>query len=149
MTVQDRIEREISIEAPLERVWDLITETGWWVGDGDRTGQQRRRDGDLEVVEDPKYGAFPMRVVSVDPRRYVSYRWASGFPGDDPVEGNSTLVEFWLSEQDSGTLVRVVESGFGSLAVTDEARESSVEGNTQGWASQLDLLKERAESVSV
>jgi uncharacterized protein YndB with AHSA1/START domain len=29
--MDDRIEREITISAPLERVWDLVTESGWWV----------------------------------------------------------------------------------------------------------------------
>jgi uncharacterized protein YndB with AHSA1/START domain len=29
--MQDTIERSITISAPLERVWDLVTEPGWWV----------------------------------------------------------------------------------------------------------------------
>ncbi|MGI9002113.1 MAG: hypothetical protein ACR2GH_10630 [Pseudonocardia sp.] len=34
----DRIEREILINTPLDRVWDLVSEPGWWIGDGDRSG---------------------------------------------------------------------------------------------------------------
>ncbi|GAA4237948.1 SRPBCC family protein [Actinomadura meridiana] len=149
MVTQDKIEREIVIDAPVNRVWSLVTEPGWWVGDGDRTGQRRRREGDLELVDDPKFGTFPVRVESVEPQRYASYRWASGFPGQTPAEDNSTLVEFWLSERDDGgTLLRVVESGFDSLAVTEEVRERSVEGNTEGWTGQLNILKTLAERVN-
>lgn len=31
--MQDSIERNITIAAPIERVWDLVTEPGWWVPD--------------------------------------------------------------------------------------------------------------------
>jgi hypothetical protein len=58
-------------------------------------------------------------------------------------------VEFWLSEHDGGTLVRVAESGFASLAVTDEVRDSSFKGNTEGWAQQCELLRTRSERVVV
>jgi uncharacterized protein YndB with AHSA1/START domain len=149
MGTQDKIEREIAIDAPVERVWGLVSEPGWWVGDGDPSARRRRRDGDLEVIDHARFGSFPIRVESVEPQRYVSYRWASGFPGEDPGEGNSTMVEFWLSERDGGTLLRVVESGFASLAAEDEARERSVKGNTEGWAQQLGFIKASAERVPV
>ena len=57
----DRIEREITIEAPLDRVWDLVT--GWWVPDerglvGDRSpGATTVRSSELahlrEMVAQP------------------------------------------------------------------------------------------------
>ncbi len=28
----DRIERQVTINAPLERVWRLVSEPGWWIG---------------------------------------------------------------------------------------------------------------------
>lgn len=29
--MQDTIERSIAISSPVERVWELVTEPGWWV----------------------------------------------------------------------------------------------------------------------
>lgn len=142
----DRIDREITINAPVGRVWALVTEPGWWVGEGEDSGRERRREGGLDVIDSP-YGSFPVRVETVEPKTYVAYRWASGFPGEVPAEGNSTLVEFWLTEKDGGTLVRVAESGFSSLAVADEVGNGSFEGNTKGWAQQCELLRTRSERV--
>ncbi|MDN3351509.1 SRPBCC domain-containing protein [Actinomadura sp. DC4] len=146
MGTPDRIEREISIDAPLDRVWGLVSEPGWWVGEGEDSGRQRRREGGLDVI-DSRWGSFPVRVETVEPQTYVAYRWSSTAPGEVPSETNSTLVEFWLSERDGGTVVRVAESGFAALALTDEERESAFEGNTGGWAGQCDLLRTRAERV--
>src|SRR6266536_2726368 len=112
----DRIEREILVDAPIERVWRLVSEPGWWIGDGDRSAQDISRDGDLVTVDDPRYGRYLVLVVSADAPHHVSYR-SSPLPGEPPAEGTSTLVEFVLAEQGGGTLVRVVESGFASLAV--------------------------------
>jgi uncharacterized protein YndB with AHSA1/START domain len=150
MTTTDRIEREIAIDAPVERVWQLVSEPGWWVGDGDRSGQRRHREGDLEIVEDPEYGRYPVRVEGLEPQRYAAFSWVSREPDTAPAEGVSTLVEFWLSELTGGaTLVRVMESGFAALDVPEDRRGRAVEDNTAGWRRQLDILRERAEHVGV
>jgi pentapeptide MXKDX repeat protein len=142
----DRIEREILVDAPIERVWRLVSEPGWWIGDGDRSAQDISRDGDLVTVDDPRYGRYLVLVVSADAPHHVSYR-SSPLPGEPPAEGTSTLVEFVLAEQGGGTLVRVVESGFASLAVPAERRAAMVEGNTAGWELQLGVAKRDAEHV--
>ncbi|WP_194832799.1 SRPBCC domain-containing protein [Nocardia sp. XZ_19_369] len=145
MITADKIEHEVDINASVARVWELVTDPGWWVGDGDRSGQSRRREGDFEVIEDPKYGRFPVRVETVQPQDYVSYRWASAFPGAMPGDGNSTLVEFRLAERDGGTRVRVIESGFAALPLPDDERAKRAEENKGGWKMQLDVLKANAE----
>lgn len=145
--VADRIEREIVIEAPIERVWRLVSEPGWWIGDGDRSRQVVTRQGDLVVVEYAPYGRFPVLPVSTDAPHYVSFR-----TGDDaglkPAEGNSTLVEFFLTETADGTQLRVVESGFASLYVSAERRAAAVEENTTGWKMQLGFAKRDAERAA-
>jgi uncharacterized protein YndB with AHSA1/START domain len=143
--VPDKIEQEIDIAAPMDRVWRLVSEPGWWIGDGDRSGQTVHREGEFEIVADPRFGSYPVRVETVQPSTYVSYRWASGFPGENPREGNSTLVEFWLTERDGGTLLRVVESGFASLEIPDAKRAQAVNGNVKGWHQQLGILRRDAE----
>ena len=128
----DNVEREIDIDAPLERVWGLVSEAGWWIGDGDRSAQTRHREGeDLDVVVDPRYGTFRIRTEKAEPPSYVSFRWL-----DEGNERATTLVEFFLTEKNGGTVVKVVESGF-RLA---EHRE----GNIKGWEQQLAILKANA-----
>ena len=142
--MQDKIEREIHINAGIGRVWDLVSLPGWWVGEGVEDGATFTEEGDYHVVTHPKYGRVLVKVDSVQPRSYLAYRWASAFPGEEPTEGRATLVEFWLSERDGGTQVRVVESGFASLATSPEARQREFEGNTEGWRYELDLLARRS-----
>ncbi|WP_225732140.1 MULTISPECIES: SRPBCC domain-containing protein [unclassified Nocardia] len=145
MSAADKIEHEVDIDASVARVWELVTDPGWWVGDGDRSGQNRWREGDFEIIEDPKYGRFPVRVEAMEPPHYISYRWASSFPGALPGEGNSTLVEFRLAERDGGTRLRVTESGFAALNMSDEDRTKAFDGNVDGWKMQLGVLKASAE----
>ena len=129
----DGIEREITINAPVERVWELVSQGGWWIGDGDRGRQTRSREGDdIDVVVDPTYGTFRIRTEKAEPHSYLSYRWL-----DDSDERATTLVEFWLSEVDGATTLRVVESGFTSA----EHRE----GNIKGWGMQLSVAKAECE----
>jgi uncharacterized protein YndB with AHSA1/START domain len=144
--VSDRIEREIVIAAPVERVWSLVIEPAFWVGEGDPV-QVELREGAEMVSEHAEYGRFPQRIEKIEPQRYISYRWASGFPGEQPREGNSTLVEFTLIPEGGTTRLRVVESGFTELAAPEEARRQSFEDNTGGWAQVLDGLKQRAEQL--
>src|SRR5690349_15045165 len=103
----DRIEREIVIAASLERVWGLVAEPGFWVVE---TGSVARV-GETVVAKHEEYGEFPVRVEKMEPPTYLAYRWASAYAGEEPTEGNSTLVEFTLTAEGEGTRLRVVESG--------------------------------------
>ncbi|GAA2757401.1 hypothetical protein [Actinopolymorpha rutila] len=141
----DRIEREIMIDAPIERVWSLVSEPGWWIGDGDRSKQTVTREGDLVVVEFQPYGRFGVLPIAADAPAYVSFR-GNADPGELPGEDNSTLVEFFLTEKDGGTLVRVVESGFDTMYPSPEGRADALRGNTQGWELQLGFAKRDTET---
>lgn len=129
----DDIAREITVNAPAAKVWALVSQAGWWIGDGDRSQQTRTREGDdIDVVTDPRYGSFRIRTEKAEPYSYLAYRWL-----DDGNERATTLVEFWLTEADGVTTLKVVESGF----VSAEHRE----GNIEGWRMQLDFAKARCE----
>lgn len=142
MTV-DRIERETLIEAPLERVWQLVTEPGFWVA-SEPSGTAVA--GETTVCKNEQYGDFPVRVETVTPQTYVSYRWASAFSGQALTGDNTTLVEFTLTPEGAGTRLRVVESGFAALAGSEELRAKALQDNTGGWSEVLDAFKKEAES---
>ncbi|MFJ7949184.1 SRPBCC domain-containing protein [Streptomyces sp. NPDC096354] len=146
---EDRIERETLIEAPLERVWSLVAEPGFWVADKASLPGTVAEEGASMVAKNPEYGDFPVRVEKVHPPTYLAYRWASAFPGEELREDNSTLVEFTLTPEGDGTRLRVVESGFATLAGSEELRRRAVKDNTGGWPQELDALKARAEESSV
>ena len=138
----DRIEREVVIAAAPERVWALVTQPGFWVSELDTPVLE---EGMTVVPEHPEHGKFPVRVERVQPETYVSYRWASTFPGEEPHAGNSTLVEFSLAPERDSTRLSVAESGFAGLDASPETRAKSFEGNVTGWDYQLKALRQRAE----
>jgi uncharacterized protein YndB with AHSA1/START domain len=142
--MDDRIEQEITIRASLDRVWELVTRPGWWVP-ADRETPPDHTPGALTVRESEKYGRFVVELVRLEPRSYAAFRWASTFPGEDPVPGKSTLVEFFVEPAGDEVSVTVVESGFASLEIPADKREEAWKGNTSGWAQELASLKERAQ----
>ena len=145
--MQDVIEQEISINASLGRVWDLVTEPGWWVPT--ETGAATdRTPGSTTVRASEKYGRFPVQVVEMKPRTYAAFRWASQFPNTELEPGHSTLVEFFVSESADGVLVKVRESGFSALDAPEEIRQAGVRDNTEGWQLELGDLRKRSEATA-
>ncbi|WP_163507227.1 SRPBCC domain-containing protein [Fodinicola acaciae] len=141
--MDDAIEQTITIEAGLDRVWELVTEPGWWVP-SDGAVVSTRAAGERVVRESAQWGRFIVEVARIRPRSYVAFRWASAFPGAEPVPGRSTLVEFFVTERPGGVEVRLVESGFTALDLPAQGRGSAREGNVGGWREQLAGLAARA-----
>lgn len=147
----DQIEREITINAPVERVWALITEpehVGTWFGDAGATIDLR--PGGAIEFRWKQHGDSLGTVVAVEPPRRFAYRWVSltSSRGQAPTDTNSTLVEFTLEPAEQGTRVRVVESGFDALDCTAEERADALTGNTRGWRAELGELVDYAERVA-
>lgn len=139
--VPNRVERETTVSAPIERVWAVLTEphhVGAWFGDGVRPMAVNLRPGGTMQVED---GRYPATFETVEPPRRLSYRWAPSFPGEAVRDDNSTLVEFTLTPVDSGTLVRVVETGFAQVAATLDIRQRQVRDNEEGWTTMIGRLE--------
>ena len=75
--VTDQIERETVINAPVDPVWELITEAehlGRWFGDAG--AEIDLRPGGAMVLRWAEDGTSHGRVVAVEPRTRFSYRWA-------------------------------------------------------------------------
>jgi uncharacterized protein YndB with AHSA1/START domain len=142
--LQDLIEREVLIEASRERVWAVLTDpkhiAGWF---GDKA-EMDLRPGGRAAFGWSEHGTFHAVVQRAEPPGFLSYRWARDIDAE-PVEGNSTLVEFSLTEIVAGTLLRVVETGFASLHASEAEQDKALQENTEGWQSELAELKEYAE----
>ena len=98
---QDSIEREVTIEAPVERVWSVITEAehlGRWFGDAG--AEIELRPGGELTMRWESGDTARARVEAVEPPRRFAYRWFHYSHVDDGGEhtpANSTLVEFTLT----------------------------------------------------
>ncbi len=134
----DRIERRIDIAAPADRVWQLVAEPGWYINDGTIVDHQIEVDGAMSVVRDPVHGEFTFRTEELDPPRYAAFRWLSTTTPTTTAEPESTLVEFWIEDRsEGGVTLRVVESGFASLAVPELEQRKKFDENTTGWEVEL------------
>ncbi|BBY43386.1 SRPBCC family protein [Mycolicibacterium celeriflavum] len=152
----DRIEKEVLLKAPLARVWRAISdadEFGQWFGvrfDGpfvagrSVTGVMTPTavDADVAKSQEPYAGtADPWHIEAVEPQRRLAFRWHpyGVEEGVDVTDEPTTLVEFTLEETADGVLLRIVESGFDALPA--ERRASAFEGNSEGWAAQVELVR--------
>ena len=152
----DRIEKHVTLKAPLERVWRAISdadEFGQWFGvrfDGPFvagtavTGVMTPTavDADVAKAQEPYAGqADAWQIVAVEPPRRLAFRWHpyGVEDGADPAAEPTTLVEFTLTETADGVLLRIVESGFDALPAA--RRDTAYEGNSEGWAAQTELVR--------
>ena len=148
--MQDRIERDVLIEASVERVWELITEAehlGTWFADAG-ADVDLRVGGEIEMRWH-EHGTTQCRIERIEEPSAFSFRWApfKDPGGAEPADGNSTLVEFSLAAEGDGTRLSVVESGFARLDATPEQRIANFEGNTEGWQHELGELAAYAAKV--
>jgi uncharacterized protein YndB with AHSA1/START domain len=144
--MEDGIEQVITINAPLERVWELVSEPGWWVPSA-VVAPVDHTPGHRVVRESEQWGRFPVEVVRVEPMTYASFRWASHVPGAELAEGNTTLVEFRVRLIADAVEVTVTETGFAAIDAPADVRERAWKDNTGGWDEELAKLRERAESA--
>jgi uncharacterized protein YndB with AHSA1/START domain len=142
--VPEQIERETVIAAPVERVWALLTEAehiGRWFGDAG--AEIDLRPGGAMVLTWHGHGTYRCRVEAVDPPHRFAFRWLRR-EDNAPGDRTSTLVEFVLVAEGSGTRLRVVESGFQRLAWPEEDKARYAGENTDGWVLELNQLRDYA-----
>ena len=137
----DSIDRDVLIEAPIERVWAVVTEArhlGVWFGDAGAT-IDLRPGGEITLTW-ARAGLTRARIERVEPPRYLSYRWVRGRSAEPHAE-RSTLVEMMLEPEGAGTRLRVVESGFHRLEMSEAELADYTAKNGKGWRAELDELR--------
>ncbi len=142
--LQDTIERELVLRAPIERVYASIADPAEivkWFPDG---VEGKFDPGERPIFDFGTYGRFAVYIVAAEPHRHFAYRWIpggkyvpDGFLGDVLSEPN-TLVEFFLDEVPDGTRLRLRESGFAALSAEDNAQ--ALKDNNEGWDAMLARL---------
>ena len=141
--MEDRIEQRVTVRAPLDAVWQLVTRPGWWLPGSKADPARGPGRATVEYGDDNR--PYVIDVVRVEPQGYISYRWASAFGGAAPAPSRSTLVEFYLRPSGDEIGVTVVESGFESLDLPDALREDEWKGNMGGWQYEMARLRTRVE----
>src|SRR3954469_19138086 len=144
--MSDRIEKTIELNAPVSRVWRALTDykefAAWFRAklEGPFVAGKVTRGR----VTSPGYEdlVWEATVQKVEPERLFSFTWhpyAVDASKDYSAE-SPTLVEFTLEPTATGTILRVVESGFDKLPAG--RRDEAFRMNEGGWAIQVTNIAE-------
>jgi uncharacterized protein YndB with AHSA1/START domain len=143
--MNDRIEKQLELNAPPVRVWRAITdheEFGQWF--------RVKLDGPFVVGETStgfitypghEHMKWEATVQTIEPQTLFSFTWCpyGGDPEKDYSNEPVTLVEFRLAPTSTGTRLVVSESGFAALP--DEPRRiEAFRRNSGGWDIQAENI---------
>ncbi len=143
--IPDRIEKQILLRAPRSRVWRALTDarefSEWFRVK--LTGEFRAGQRITGPVTYPGYEHLTIEawVERMEPESYFSFRWHPNAVerSVDYSKEPTTLVEFRLEEVSGGTLLKVVESGFGQIPAA--RRAAAHKANSGGWEGQLQAIE--------
>ena len=144
-TTTDRIEKQVTLDAPRSRVWRALTEVkqfNTWFGvtletpftpGAEVSGMIRIRG--FENVK------MTIWIESMEPERFFSFRWHPYAiePGVDYSAEPTTLVTFTLEDAGEGTQLSIVESGFDAIPESRRAKAFSM--NSSGWNGQAENIR--------
>jgi uncharacterized protein YndB with AHSA1/START domain len=141
----DRIEKQVTLDAPRSRVWRALTDVAQfnaWFGvklsapfvpGAEVSGQITIRDYD--------HVTMTIWIEAMEPERFFSFRWHPYAiePGVDYAAEPTTLVSFTLEESGQGTRLTIVESGFD--AIPESRRAKAFAMNSSGWSGQAENIR--------
>lgn len=151
----DRIEKQVVLKAPRDRVWNAIadaTQFGAWFGmelDGPfvagakLTGRivPTQVDREIAKLQEPYTGhPVELQVDTIEPMRRFAFRWHP-FAIERGVDYSAepmTLVTFALEEVAGGTRLTITESGFDAIPLARRAKAFAA--NDGGWTAQAELI---------
>ena len=141
----DRIEKNVTLDAPRSRVWRALTEVeqfNAWFGvalespfapGAEVSGKITFRG--YEHVE------MTLWIETIEPERFFSFRWHPYAiePGVDFSAEPTTRVSFTLEDEGAATRLRIVESGFD--AIPESRRAKAFTMNSKGWDGQAENIR--------
>ena len=139
--MDERIEKQIELKAPVSRVWRALTDyrefSQWFRVNLEMPfvpGQVTRGPMTYPGYE---YITFEAKVTKMEPEKLFSFTWhpAAVERGRDYSQEESTLVVFRLEPTSSGTLLTVTESGFDKIPASRRAEAFRM--NEGGWEAQM------------
>jgi uncharacterized protein YndB with AHSA1/START domain len=141
----EKIEREISIQAPIATVWEVITKPEYisqWFCSQAEIDLRRGGKGKLS------WEAFeaPLEIVEVEKPHLFSFLWVAPDEETKPTH-QQTLVAFRLTEAGAETKVCLTESGFEKLEITTEQKANLIANHTTGWGEFLSGLQRCAQNI--
>jgi uncharacterized protein YndB with AHSA1/START domain len=145
--VSDTIERDIFIEAPVEKVWELVSVPGWWINEGTLDlDSVEWLDGNRAVVHHCDAGDILVERLEAEAPRSATFRWlVSGAEVRRPEAAEDqflyTRVTFTLTPESGGTRLAVTECGFAAAAMEEKARRRAYADNSEGWKIELDAAR--------
>lgn len=141
-TVPDRIEKKILLKAPRARVWKALSDSadfGAWFGVAFAAPFRAGQPALARITKPPQYAGleFTFHIETIEAERVFAYRWHPGAvdAAVDYSKEPTTLVTFTLEDAPGGTLLTVVESGFGALPASRRAEAFRL--NEGGWTEQI------------
>jgi len=148
----DRIERQVLLKAPRERVWRALThapEFGEWFGVDFADQQFVPGEPTTGHMTNKGYEHMALRIVieRIEAERLFSFRWhpfaidATKDYSDEPM----TLVQFELRDAEGGTMLTLVESGFDRVPLARRAEAFKM--NSGGWDSQMKRIAKHVSSA--
>lgn len=140
------VQREITIDAPISIVWDVITQpehiSKWYCN----SAEFELKPGGKGHVSWDKFGNAPLEIVTVDKPYFFSFQWVA--PDEESRRiGGRTLIEFQLFEEGESTKLQVRESGFDQLELTKEEKTSLYERHNNGWVDILTNLQKYLSTI--
>ena len=141
----DKIERQIDLKAPVERVWHALTDHrqfGEWFRvalEGPFVvGQVARGRITHKGYE---HVVWQARVVAIERPSRFAFTWHpyAVKPDVDYSNEEPTLVEFRLAAIAQGTRLTITESGFDRIPA--ERRDEALRMNGSGWTQQIENIR--------
>jgi uncharacterized protein YndB with AHSA1/START domain len=137
----NRIEKSIELNAPVSRVWQALTDHRqfgeWFRVHLDAPFQPGQRSTGHITHPGYEHVKWQVQVQKIEPEHTFSFTWHPYAidPAVDYSHETPTLVEFTLTATPTGTLLRLVESGFENVPAA--RRPKAFLMNDGGWAAQM------------
>jgi uncharacterized protein YndB with AHSA1/START domain len=141
----DRIEKQLTLDAPLARVWRALTEVkefNAWFGVSLATPFAPGAEVSGRItIRNYEHVTMTIWIETMEPPRFFSFRWHPYAiePGVDYSAEPTTLVSFTLEDAGAGTRLTIVESGFDAIPEARRAKAFSM--NSNGWNGQAENLR--------